>query len=158
MPKRLLVRTPQTKDGVNLKYDKDKKPLYRESIVELRAKKNLESLNAKLPTHLRHEFAEIEVPDEQKSAPNQKLLERLAELESMKENKTLQERITQLEAELAEANGGSTESVRGTVPEVVAKIKEATTKEDVNALAEGDVRKGVQDAAEKRIAQIETGE
>ena len=103
MSKKLLVRTPQTKDGVTLQYDADKKPVYKESIVELAAKKILESENAKKPEHLRHEFAEIDIPESAKGSSVPELLKKLQELEDSKQVQTLQERISLLEAELADA-------------------------------------------------------
>lgn len=61
--KKLLVRTPQTKDGINLKYDSDNQPVYKQSIVELGARKQLDSINSTLPEHLRHQIMEVEVDD-----------------------------------------------------------------------------------------------
>jgi 5'-deoxynucleotidase YfbR-like HD superfamily hydrolase len=67
MSKKILVRTPQTTDGNNLRYDENKQVVYAESIVEAAAQKEFESLNTILPEHLRHEFKEIE--DEVPVAP-----------------------------------------------------------------------------------------
>lgn len=61
--KKLKVLTPQTVDGKNLQYDAEKKPIYTESIVELGSKKDFESLNSKLPEHLKHKFEEVDVED-----------------------------------------------------------------------------------------------
>lgn len=62
MAKKLLIKTPQTTDGTTLAYE-GKQPIIKETIVELTAKKQFESLNASLPEHLQHEFEEVEVDD-----------------------------------------------------------------------------------------------
>jgi hypothetical protein len=100
MSKKLLVRTPQTKDGVNLLYNDEKQVVYKESIVELAAEKGLKSLNATLPTHLRHEFKVIEVDEATaQSSSNEELKKKLAALEEENETEKLKQRIAELEAE-----------------------------------------------------------
>jgi len=67
MAKKLLVKSPQTTDGTTIAYDSKKQPLYRETIVELTAKKQFESLNAAFDRagngHLKHEFETVDVDD-----------------------------------------------------------------------------------------------
>lgn len=159
MAKKLLIRTPQTIDGTNLRYDANKQVVYKTSIVELAARKNIINLNARLKEHLHHIIEEIEVEDKPIGLSNEDLRKRLAELEATKENKELKARIAELEGKL---NGGAedaskveSDSTKLTVIELVAKIKEATTVDEVNAVAAGDTRKGVTDAATKRIAELE---
>jgi hypothetical protein len=119
MSKKLLVKTPHTVDGKTLQYDENKQVVYRKSIVELSARKNLESLNASLPKHLRNEFEVIDVEDQTaQSASNEELKKKLAELEAEKENKELKKRIAELEAEKeASAKKGAEEA------EAAAKVK-----------------------------------
>ncbi len=118
MAKKLVVITPQTTDGINLKYDANKQVVVKESIVELAAKKNFESLNAKRPEHLRHTFKVIEIPDKITGASNAELSKKLAELEGRKEKKSLEDRIAQLEAELEEKNTEPVKEVTATKPVV----------------------------------------
>jgi len=172
MAKKLLVKTPHTLDGKTIQYDANKQVIYRKSIVELTARKNLESLNASLPKHLRHEFEEVEVEDQATGSSTDQLKKKLAELESEKENRELRQRIAELEAEKAEAlkktsetkddagsasnEGGSNEKPKqAKAEEVIAKVAVAETVDAVKALAEGDARKTVQEAATKRIAELE---
>jgi hypothetical protein len=56
----LRVRTPQTTDGVNLRYTADERIDYKESHLPLTAKKHLEAENENLPNQLKHK---IEVVD-----------------------------------------------------------------------------------------------
>jgi len=49
----LRVLEPRTTNGVNLKFDKDNKVMYKETHMPLSALKGLKALNAKLPKHLR---------------------------------------------------------------------------------------------------------
>jgi len=63
MAKKLLIKTPQTTDGTTLAYDESKQPLYKETIAELGARKELESINNSMPEVLRHEIEEVEVDD-----------------------------------------------------------------------------------------------
>lgn len=65
--KKLKVLTPVTVNGNTLAYDADKNPIYRESIVELAAKKDFEALNAKLPEHLKHKLEIINLTEEKTS-------------------------------------------------------------------------------------------
>lgn len=67
MAKKLLVRTPATKDGRTLVYDENRQPVFRETILELSARRGLESENATRAEHMRHEFREIEVPDKRRA-------------------------------------------------------------------------------------------
>ncbi len=119
MAKKLLVRTPQTKDGVNLLYNDEKQVVYKESIVELSAKKGLESLNATLPKHLRHELSEIEVADvSAASSSNEELKKKLAELEAQKEKDELLKRISDLESERdGKSTPATPEPVQESTPE-----------------------------------------
>ncbi len=177
MAKKLLVLTPVTKDGTTLLYDDNKQPIMKETIVELGAKKNFESLNSKLPPQLRHDFGEIVVPDRIKGTSNAELTRRLSELESRKEKTTLEARIAELEAQLAENKGPalvsnsepaadiqspvppatiSTEADAGLkpVPEVLEKIAKAKTKEAVGKITLGETRQEVIDAGLARIAEL----
>lgn len=65
---KLRVLTPQTTDGKTLLYDENEKVVYKETIVELSAKKDFESLNNKLPKHLQHKLEVIDASKEKKSA------------------------------------------------------------------------------------------
>lgn len=57
----LRVRTPQTIDGVNLKYSDDgSRVLYKETHLPMTAKKHLEAENANLPQQLRHKLEVVE--------------------------------------------------------------------------------------------------
>lgn len=66
---KIRVRTPQTTDGVNIAYGEDSKVLYRETILPASARKHFESLNANLPTHLRHKIEDVkpETPKAEKA-------------------------------------------------------------------------------------------
>ena len=79
MAKKLKVKTPQTTDGKNLAYDENKQVIYTESIVELNAKKEFESLNARLPIHLRNEFEEIDEEEADKA-----IADKAVQLEAVK--------------------------------------------------------------------------
>lgn len=51
----LRVRTPQTVDGLNLKYMPDGfTPMYSEAHLPLTARKHIDAQNANLPAQLRH--------------------------------------------------------------------------------------------------------
>lgn len=63
MAKKLLVRTPVTRDGITLVYDENRQPRFKETIVEPWARKEFESLNSSMAEHLRHELIDIEVSD-----------------------------------------------------------------------------------------------
>jgi len=166
MAKKLLVKTPQTTDGVNLRYDENKQVVYKTSIVELGAKKNFESLNAKLPAHLRHEFETVDIDVISIGSNNEDLKKKLADLEAQSENVDLKKKIAELEAKLkGTAPTGETDmdakketvgdAKTETVAALVAKIKEATTVDEVRAIAGTDERKGVTEAAAKKIAELE---
>lgn len=65
MAKKLLVKTPQTTDGLSPDFDDKKQVIMKETIVELGAKKLFEQFNSDIKNKsLRHEFEEIEVDDE----------------------------------------------------------------------------------------------
>ena len=158
MAKKLLIRTPQTTDGINLRYGADKQVVYKETIVELGAKGNFESLNAKLPTHLRHEFKVVDVAESDPGLSNAELKKRLETLEKQAENEDLKNRIDELEKKLAAKNETADNGDAGQKPETAAvligKIKEAGSVEEVTAISAGDERKSVIEAASKRIAEI----
>jgi predicted lipid-binding transport protein (Tim44 family) len=73
MSKKLLVRTPVTKDGIQPAFDAEGKREFKTAIVEPWARKELESLNATRAQHLRHEFEEIEVDDKTGKPVKQKV-------------------------------------------------------------------------------------
>jgi BMFP domain-containing protein YqiC len=158
MAKKLLVRTPVTTDGVSLVYDENKQPVYRSSIVELAARKGLESINATLPKVLRHEFEVVEVEEDAKSASNEDLKAKLADLEQQEEKAKLERRIEELEAKLSGQSGAAGDSTvtdeKLKAADVVAKIQAAETVAQVEDLAKDDTRKTVQDAAAKRTAEL----
>lgn len=49
----LRILKPVTKDGVNLKYDDDMQPIYKESHAPVSSKKYFEAENVRLPSQLR---------------------------------------------------------------------------------------------------------
>lgn len=67
MADKIRVRTPQTTDGINLAYDEKKQVIYKETTLPATAKKHLESQNASLPEHLRHEFVSATKPKGKKN-------------------------------------------------------------------------------------------
>jgi hypothetical protein len=155
MPRKLLVRTPKTSDGVNLVYDDKNQVVYTESILELSARKGLESLNARLKPNLRHIITETDVEEVGTSGTalsNEQLRKRLADLELEDENKRLRERI----AELEDKGANDAADEKRTATQIVKDIEVAETVEAVNTLlAEGTEFKTVQTAAAKRIAELE---
>jgi BMFP domain-containing protein YqiC len=160
MAKKLLVKTPQTIDGSNLRYDENRQVIFKTSIVELGAKKNFESLNAKLPAQLRHEFEVVDIDTISIGSNNEDLKKKLADLESQQENADLKKKIEELEAKLAGKTPDPKADVNPdgkpeTVVAIVAKIKEATTVDEVNEILGADDRKGVKDAAAKKIEELE---
>lgn len=173
MAKKLLVKTPVTVDGKNLLYNKDKQPQYATSILELAARKGLESLNSRLPEILRHEIEEIEVLDEVSiSSSTEDLKKKLLELEAESENHKLRQRIAELEAEKAQRDASKDEpsldvAQRTTVKDAVradikgmkaedaiATIAALNNPEEIKAVIEGEQRKTVLEAAEKRLAEL----
>lgn len=62
--KKLLIKTPYTRDGRTLVYDENRQPIFKESLVEDTpfVRKQFESLNSSTPEHLRHELVEVDVP------------------------------------------------------------------------------------------------
>ena len=56
---KIKVRTPQTTDGVNIAYDENDRPVYKETVLPASARKHFESLNANLPTQLRHKIEDV---------------------------------------------------------------------------------------------------
>jgi hypothetical protein len=145
MSKKILVRTPQTTDGNNLRYDENKQVVYAESIVEAAAQKEFEGLNAILPEHLRHEFVEIE--DEVPVAPvvntvalaeAQKTIEEtkslLAENEKVVADKD--DEIANLKKQLAEATKAPVVPIAGAGAEVAQTgAKAATPTADTKEVA-----------------------
>lgn len=67
----LRILTPQTTDGVNLKYGVDQKPVYKEMHLPLSARKQMEKKNEKRPLHLRHiiEHVTTALPVKPKASP-----------------------------------------------------------------------------------------
>jgi hypothetical protein len=55
----LRVETPQTTDGKNLAYNDDSTVIIKTSVAPVTARRALEALNAKLPTHLRSKITEV---------------------------------------------------------------------------------------------------
>lgn len=60
MAKKLLVKTPQTTDGITPMFDEEKRLIYKETFLPTTARVQLEGINATLPEILRHEFSEVE--------------------------------------------------------------------------------------------------
>lgn len=60
MAKKLLVKTPRTTDGSQIKYGKDRMPIFNHTFLPLTAQKHLESENARLEEHLRHSWQIVE--------------------------------------------------------------------------------------------------
>ena len=168
MEKKLLVRTPVTNDGISPVYDADKKPVYKESIMELAAKKVLESENAKRPPVLRHEFGVIEIQDEATGKSVAELTKKLEALENQKATQSLQERIAELEKEIDGnkttgqltplAGGGALEvklSKDGKADEAIEAVSVMGSVEDIKEFIGGEERKTVIEAANKRIAELQ---
>lgn len=63
MAQKLLVITPQTTDGNTLEYDENDNVVTKKTILEVGARSNFQSLNAKLPNHLQHKFLIVEVDE-----------------------------------------------------------------------------------------------
>lgn len=63
MAKKLLIRTPQTTNGIDLAYDEDRQPIFKETLVPIEGKKMFESLNNSMPEQLRAEFKTVEVDE-----------------------------------------------------------------------------------------------
>jgi hypothetical protein len=61
MPKMLLVKTPQTTDGVTLRYDEDSRVVYKTTLSQIKARKHFESVNNALPKQLKHILSEVDV-------------------------------------------------------------------------------------------------
>lgn len=61
------------------------------------------------------------------------------------------QKIAELEAMLAAINSGSGKSVTETAVDVIAKIKAATTADEVRSIVGTDTRKTVTDAAEAKL-------
>jgi hypothetical protein len=140
MFKKLLVKTPVSHDGVNLTYDDKKQVIYKESILEVAAKKTLESLNSRLPVQLRAEITEIEVADSNvKSASNEDLKKKLDDLEEQKKNAAMQARIDQLENELADQKAAADK----------AAAEEAKKAAEAKAAEEADKVKNLDQNAKK---------
>lgn len=58
--KHLRLEVPQTKDGMNLKYDANNKVKTKIVIAPFSAKKRLEAVNAKKPPHLQATITVVE--------------------------------------------------------------------------------------------------
>ena len=116
--------------------------------MELAAKKDFESLNAKLPNHLKHELQIIEVEDNSKKyfAPKTEDAKPIDDTAL----KVKDEEINSLKQKLADVNSKPVASF------VISKIEEATTPEEVNELIEGDDRATVIKAAQKKIEALKT--
>lgn len=77
----LRVLTPQTIDGINLAYDKQNRPILKETHLPVTALKHLERKNEKLPIQLRKKielvdvesFVERPAPAKGVSAPEEKV-------------------------------------------------------------------------------------
>lgn len=52
--KNMKVLTPETTDGTTLAYDENRQPKFKETIVPETARTHFESLNSRLPEHLKH--------------------------------------------------------------------------------------------------------
>lgn len=74
----LRVLTPQTIDGINLAYDANQRPIFKETHLPLTARKHLERKNEKLPAQLKKKIelvdveSVIEAPVVEKKAPETK--------------------------------------------------------------------------------------
>ncbi len=141
--------------------------------VSMNNKATLMAFSNRLPVGQKWKFEEM---DEEEAAklpmidPNYvsagEASVKLTQLES--ESKEKDAEIEELKKQLAAMQAGGTPAaaaenvanvteptvVKGTVAETVAKINMATTIEDVNKLAAGDDRKGVIDAAQKKVASL----
>lgn len=179
MAKKLLVRTPKTLDGKSLVYDADKRPVYSESIVELGARKTLESLSASMPKHLRYELEEVDIDESPLGSTNEELKKKLALLEEASETVELKKKIADLEAKLAgkpaEPTAAEKEAAEPNIEAAerqsirdaaVADIKALNAEKGIDAISkvndpevlkaviDGEQRKTVKEAAEKRLAEI----
>lgn len=57
----LRVLTPQTIDGINLAYDKNNQPIFKETHLPVTARKHLDKKNLKLPIQLRKQIELVDV-------------------------------------------------------------------------------------------------
>jgi hypothetical protein len=57
----LRVLTPQTIDGINLAYDANQRPIFKETHLPLTARKHLERKNEKLPAQLKKKIEVVDV-------------------------------------------------------------------------------------------------
>lgn len=142
------------------------KPDATNHIVPMATAAALKASNNKLPEGKKWIFKEMdesEVYDEKgnskipfidkdfvKPADAVVMVKDLAEQNSAKD-----QRIAELEALLAEKNGGGKKEYTDTVPVVVDKIKAAKTVEEVNELIANEDRKGVLDAAAKQLDALQ---
>lgn len=90
MAKKLRVLTPQTTDGQTLAYDENDKVIYNETIVEITAKRDFESINSKLPKQLQHKLVEFD--DEEKAATDGKATGKGAAKDSKDEKPSKEEK------------------------------------------------------------------
>jgi hypothetical protein len=58
----LRILTPQTTDGINLKYDQDNEVVLKETHLPMTARKSIEKRNAIRPKHLQHIIEEVGEP------------------------------------------------------------------------------------------------
>lgn len=79
----LRVLTPQTIDGINLAYDANHRPIFKETHLPLTARKHLERKNEKLPAQLKKR---IEVVDVESYVPQEETVHEI-NTEKPKSNK-----------------------------------------------------------------------
>lgn len=80
----LRVLTPQTIDGINLAYDANQRPIFKETHLPLTARKHLERKNEKLPAQLKKK---IEVVDVESYAAIEEVPAHVTHTEKPKANK-----------------------------------------------------------------------
>ena len=68
MARLLRVSTPRTTNGNTLLYDENMRPVYKVTILEYSALRNLEYENVNLPEHLRHKIEVIDTDAPKTSA------------------------------------------------------------------------------------------
>lgn len=158
MARKLLVKTPKTTNGSTLVYDENKNVVYKESYMELAAKGSLIELNQKLPKHLQHIITEVEVQEANAvSSKTSELKRKLAALKEQNELADLEKQIAEEEAKLSGGQESKEDSGKTAAPEVIAAINAAESVYAVNKLIEGETRKTVLSAAEKKLAALNQG-
>lgn len=158
MARKLLVKTPKTTNGTTLVYDAEKNVVYKKSYMELSAKGSILELNQKLPEHLKHIIEEVEV-DEPNAVSSKKadLKKKLAELKEQNELADLEKQIAAEEAKISGGQEATEDAGKNPATEVIAAINAAETADAVNALIEGESRKTVLNAAQKKLAALNPG-